>query len=727
MNGIFLFMGQFFMTTPNRHASCPGSFRLLAAGLAASAAIVLSLPAWGAASSFIGMGASTGTPSGDVKAAITPVLRTMEMPESVRDAQINPLDLFSVPVTVDFPRKMRIGIQASLGLTPQTRWLKYTLEEIQYVLGDDNVEILWLDDHSLDLGAQSEQLDFLLSDADQFALTQASGLYEPLANFLPNAASRAEDAQAGVFFTRRGRSLRNVSAIGGADVSIAALNSETLAGWRAPLALMQLQGLSASSVQAKTTFYGFSAEAVVRGVLSGAQTVGVLPACMLEQLANEGKISIEQDLAVLNPRTDDSLRCLHTTPAYPSWTFGALARMDPTWKKAMSTILYSTSSLSYGGEWALPAVNRAVYDMFYELKMGPYEHLATWSFNRFMRENSEVLALTLLVAFLIVSYAVSLSVLVRVKTRELRRALSERDLIEAEASQSRQHIANLERTGIVGQMSTIIAHELKQPLAAIVNFAGSLSRRTKQGKFDEKAFTFALGEILAQAERANEIVNRVRAYAKHDYPPRKVTDLYEVVGNAITTFRRSRQTKAEVIVRVNPHPMAEVDAWEIELAVLNLMKNAADAISGVEAPKIEVMLVPQDEKTWALSVADNGPYIDDEQLAALFKPLQTTKGSAGMGLGLSIVSSIAERHAGHVTVERNGITGLRFTITFPRMPEEGENLADAMLPPKMQIFHSDGTRTVPSATPEDQTPPGMDGRAPHPSPTLRTNGQVHGI
>ena len=206
-----------------------------------------------------------------------------------------------------------------------------------------------------------------------------------------------------------------------------------------------------------------------------------------------------------------------------------------------------------------------------------------------------------------------------------------------------------------------------------------------------------------------------------------MTDLYEVVGNAITTFRRSRQTKAEIIVRVNPHSMAEVDAWEIELAVLNLMKNAADAISGVEAPKIEVMLVPQDEKTWALSVADNGPYIDDEQLAALFKPLRTTKGSAGMGLGLSIVSSIAERHAGHVTVERNGITGLRFTITFPRMPEEGENLADAMLPPKMQIFHSDGTRTVPSATPEDQTPPGMDGRAPHPSPTLRTNGQVHGI
>ena len=136
MNGIFHLPGQFFMNTPNRHVIFP---RRLLAGLAASAAIAFSLPASGAASSFIGMGASTGTPSGDVKAAITPVLRTMEAPESIRDAQINPLDLFSVPVTVDFPRRMRIGIQASLGLTAQTRWLKFTLEEIQYEIGRAHV------------------------------------------------------------------------------------------------------------------------------------------------------------------------------------------------------------------------------------------------------------------------------------------------------------------------------------------------------------------------------------------------------------------------------------------------------------------------------------------------------------------------------------------------------------------------------------------------------------
>ena len=366
---------------------------------------------------------------------------------------------------------------------------------------------------------------------------------------------------------------------------------------------------------------------------------------------------------------------------------GVLRTLDPAWKKAVSTVLYAAASQRYGGEWALPAVNRTIYDLFYELKRGPYENLGSWNLNRFLRENAEFIAFALLAAFIIISYAVSLSVLVKRKTAQLRRALEEREMIEAEAVQSRQHIANLERTGIVGQMSTIIAHELKQPLAAIVNFAGSLNRRVQKGNYDEKAFGWALGEILDQAERANQIVNRVRAYAKHDYPPRTIVDLYGVIGNTITNFRRARQTAAEVIVRVNKHSMAEVDAWEIELAVLNLMKNAADAISGVEHPKIIVSLTPIDEKTWALSVEDNGPYITDEAFDNLFKPLQTTKGADGMGLGLSIIASIAERHAGRCTVERAGAQGLRFTLVLPRIVGGNEpDLAEDGLPPKMTVY-----------------------------------------
>lgn len=185
----------------------------------------------------------------------------------------------------------------------------------------------------------------------------------------------------------------------------------------------------------------------------------------------------------------------------------------------------------------------------------------------------------------------------------------------------------------------------------------------------------------------------MRSYAKHDYPPRKVSDLSIIIENAIQTFRRSRTTDAELTVRMHPHSMAEVDGWEIELVVLNLLKNAADAISGIPDPKIEVCLYPSDEHTWILTVGDNGPYISDEQLSRFFKPLQTSKGEAGMGLGLSIVANIAERHAGNITVARNGSRGVKFTMTIPSQMKDVSVIAD-MGPETVSIYESGGNGRV---------------------------------
>lgn len=666
----------------------------------------------GAPGSFVGMGAKTGTPSGDVREAIRPTLQTVNVPAPVAAAKVDFEDLPSVPMAAaGLERSVTIGIQASLGYTVHAAWLRYTVDSIQHVLGS-HARVLWLDDDSISLGLRSRQLDFFISDADAFILDQRTESAEAIASFVPVQTTQAEEAQACVIFTKReseeeaaAESVRSgglTAGRGGAEpfsieslkgASIAALDPHPQTWWLAALAEFQMKGIPAAELQDAATFYERGPEAVVNAVMSGAKDAGILPACTLEAFQREGKLDIRRDLTIVNEQYRDRLACVHSSAAYPSWTLAAAPSVDPAAKKALSTLFYSMNLAKYGGEWALPALNRSIYDLFYELKMGPYADLAGWSFQRFVRENADILALGMLGLFIAASYMVSLSVLVRRKTRQLSKALEERDLIEAEAAQSRQHIANLERTGIVGQMSTIIAHELKQPLSAIMNYANGLHRRTTAGKFDQESFDWALTEIVDQAERASEIVNRVRAYAKHDYPPRTVADLSVVIGNAISTFRRSRQTNAQIDVRVNRGSMAEVDAWEIELAVLNLLKNAADAISGVPNPLIEVSLEPVDLKTWALSVADNGPYVSDEQLALFFKPLHTSKGSKGMGLGLSIVANIAERHAGRVTVERNGSRGVRFIITLPRIPKEGEAMTDAMLPPKLTVLPgSEGSR-----------------------------------
>lgn len=654
--------------------------------------------------SFIGMGAATGTPSGDIRAAIEPRLRTLREPASIRSVII-PLDdmMHAQELAQDLnasPRNpIRIGIDYALGDSAYTKWLAYTIAQIKHAFGPKNVEILWLEERSLVQGLRTRQLDFFIMDSDRYALAQSNEPAEQLATFQPVAATSAQDAQATVVFARVGhtwsvpegdRPLALLRAQAGNEpllgARIAAVDDERLSSWLALAGEARRFGVTPKELQDETTFFEHAPEAVLNAVLSGTHDVGVLPSCVLESFERQGRVDIASDLRIIGERKGDGLACVHSSNAYPGWVFGTLPEVAAPKKKAMSTLLYAMRAKSYGGEWQLPTLNRSLYDLFYALKIGPYEHLATWSFNRFMRENAEAIALLTMLAFLVVFYAVSLSVLVRRKTRELREALEARDLMEAEATQSRQHIANLERTGIVGQMSTIIAHELKQPLSAIMNYANGLHRRVDNDRFDKESFTFALGEISAEAERASRIVERVRAYAKHDYPPRKVCDLNEVIGNSITTFRRSRQTNAQIAVRVNPRSMAEVDAWEIELAVLNLLKNAADAISGVSDPSIEVTLVPLDADTWSLIVADNGPEISDEAIANFFKPLQTSKGANGMGLGLSIVASIAERHAGHIVAEKNGRRGVRFVFTFPRVHDPDEKMDELLVPPRLRVY-----------------------------------------
>ena len=129
---------------------------------------------------------------------------------------------------------------------------------------------------------------------------------------------------------------------------------------------------------------------------------------------------------------------------------------------------------------------QSVLDVFYRLKIGPYQYLAQWSIQRFVKENAAEVAVALIFILMVVSYAAVLQMMVRRKTLALRKSMKERQRYEQEIAASREHIAAIERTGIIGQMSSMIAHELKQPLGAINNFGNGLLRRLHRGPVDLK-------------------------------------------------------------------------------------------------------------------------------------------------------------------------------------------------------------------------------------------------
>ena len=132
------------------------------------------------ASSFIGMGTATGTPSGDVRAAIQPQLHTLGVPHAVSAVPVDPKDLFSLPTPMELRRPLRIGIQASLGESQYAPWLAYTAAQLRHAIGQNFVRILWLDDSSLMLGVQSRQLDFVVSDPDTVLRAQRGDAMETL-------------------------------------------------------------------------------------------------------------------------------------------------------------------------------------------------------------------------------------------------------------------------------------------------------------------------------------------------------------------------------------------------------------------------------------------------------------------------------------------------------------------------------------------------------------------
>ena len=145
--------------------------------------------------------------------------------------------------------------------------------------------------------------------------------------------------------------------------------------------------------------------------------------------------------------------------------------------------------------------------------------------------------------------------------------------------------------------------------------------------------------------------------------------MQEIVRNAISTFERSRRSSAKIEADLQPFLWADIDAWEIELAILNLLKNAADSVEGLSDAKIRVRVRAED-RYWRVEVIDNGPKITQEEVDLFMMPLVTSK-AGGLGLGLSICSNIAERHHGHISGYANPDGGVTIAMDIPRaaLPE----------------------------------------------------------
>jgi len=235
------------------------------------------------------------------------------------------------------------------------------------------------------------------------------------------------------------------------------------------------------------------------------------------------------------------------------------------------------------------------------------------------------------------------------------------------ASRHQEELAHVARLNTLGEMATGLAHELNQPLAAIVNWVqGSRRRIEAQGVVDEEIFT-ALDRAVAEARRAGAVLSRIRGLVRKAPPIRVRSSLNDIVTGSMTLLDSElRRCATPLELDLEPGlPQVRIDVVQIEQVLLNLAKNALESLEAVEPSRrhLRVRTRSSGFTDIEILVSDTGPGVAEDSRERIFEQFFTTKKS-GLGMGLAICRSIIESQGGRLWCAPSD-EGATFVFTLP--------------------------------------------------------------
>lgn len=504
-----------------------------------------------------------------------------------------------------------------------------------------------------------------ITDALTFAeLSQKFGAWAFAAMKHP-LAKDAEHTSGAVFITKSDRSdISNLKDLEGCSV-IAAEPSLSPAY---PMAIRELERFFGEKPLFKTAHLISSpVEQVVHEVLAGKADIGIIDSCLLEGMEERGNIP-KGSIKVIGTKGGADLKCHHSTDLYPGWVFAAAYprnKMDVSEVQGIANIvdvLKSVPQLNATMEWTTPTNNSEILELQKSLDKLNNQRK---TFNSFFQQYKYVIYSFLLLLIGIISHSLYAEWLVRRRTKELRQTIQEKEKLEKLISEEREKMSHLEKMGIVSQMSSLIAHELQQPLNAIVNYARGLRLLREKGRLSEDKFQTAVAEISDQGLQAAAIVNKVRNYSKHPQAKKESINLIGFLEKTAEKFCRVRNCTIPIEISGNRNVVVSVDLLELELLIVNLLKNSCEALAEEDESKSKIFIqVSESNNKAVITVYDTASPLSKEELKTLFTPGITSKKN-GLGLGLSLCQKIAESHGGNLKAHQNDKNTLIFTLELP--------------------------------------------------------------
>lgn len=495
------------------------------------------------------------------------------------------------------------------------------------------------------------EVDFVLTNPGQFVLLGTPYALSWLATLRSRQDGSTREALGSVMLVRADTRYREPRELRGQPV--AAVHPHAFGGYLLIKPSLEEHGLRSSAFDLR--FPGYPIDALLYQLRDGMVEAAIVPVCLLEQMDAEGLIDADR-FRVLMEKAPLS-GCRSSTPAYPDWTFAALSHVAEALAADVARTLLNSPPDS-AVQWGAPISVAQVETLYRRLEVHPLqeplvERLLTlvWRYWHY----SALILLLILAGFIHHAW------LQRQANRRARELQAAQQLLR----EREREIATAQRLNVLGEMASVLAHELNQPLAAIRHYAeGSMLRLERDQP--RHPLLQILGNIEEQAERGAEVIRQARQWLQQEAPTPETLPISELLDD-VARLHEDRLHAHHISLKLDVEPASLCGCGNrlaLEQVLGNLINNSLQAYQASRRRGDILIQARARDGLVELMLQDRAGGFSPEQLEQPFAPLRTTRES-GLGLGLLICQRLMKAQGGTLQIS-NHDGGACIQLTLPR-------------------------------------------------------------
>ena len=556
-----------------------------------------------------------------------------------------PLLLFSSQL---YAETIHLGILNTSGNEAENVLYAETASVLKDKLKPRNVEVSTYDLPGLEKAIAAGKLDFFISNP---------GFYVSSRQKLDTTALASQSNQ---FFRRPDRALGSVFVVSQQNSnnrdlkgkSVCAVAPNAYGGLYIALGELNRRGFNPDNFFSSIHYSGYPMPKVLEDLKGGKCEAAIVRTCLLEELSSSGQIK-GNEFRVIEPRPTSSKEyCIRSSELYPGWVFAATKNTSEELRKETTKILFSLPAVQ-GNEWSVPRNFAELDNLYKNLKVGHYEYLRNWDWKEFIRNYWSFILIVFVVMIAVFLHNLILKQQVERKTERLRQTMKEKMAEHQAAVSANRHLHDMEKINLVGMLSSMIAHELRQPLTVIRNYSEGLRDILHSQDYDAKVLEEALKVVDEQSIRASSIIEHMRGLIKGKESKVREVDLNSSVPSILETYKElGGKYEVNLVASGNAPVSVRIDPTQFEIVLLNLLNNASEAITHQETKPIITLEISGENGEAAITVANEGFLEHEESFNNLFAVKNSTKVN-GLGLGLAIAARVVERWGGQLSIRQH--------------------------------------------------------------------------